>query len=316
MKTCMRCGKTEEEIRLFDGIYVAEPVKICEKCSLMAGIPIIKRPDPVQIRNSEKPAGVRERLMRMNHLSVDNYSERTISDEIKRLEQMPQLQRPEHIKVSLVDNFHWVIKTERRRRGYMLKQLADAIGESSSALESLEKGIVPEKSIELVRKLEKFFNMRLFKKQPEEVIQAETVVLRTPDWVKRAEEKKEYEKRMREEEGNDMVREAILEERDPIILDKEEINGRPMSVMNFKKAKDSNPNILELRRVQRLVEQDSPKKTAFETGEEQMSGFGNEDTDRLKKIVYKEEEKKSKNSTPTIYDLMKKKEDRERDKFE
>ena len=308
----MRCGKTEEEIRLFDGIYVAEPVKICEKCSLMAGIPIIKRPDPVQIKNSEKPAGVRERLMRMNHLNTDNHSERTISEEIKRLEQMPQLQRPEHIRMSLVDNFHWIIKTERRRRGYMLKQLADAIGESPNALESLEKGMVPEKSVELVRKLEKFFNMRLFKRQPEEVIQSETVVLRTPDWVKRAQEKEKYEKKMQVEEGEDMVREAILSETNPKILDKEEINGRPMSVMNFHKAKDANPNILELRRVQRLVEQDSPKKTSFETGEEQMSGFGKEDTDRLKKIVYKEEEKKPKSGVPTIYDLMKKKEEKER----
>jgi transcriptional regulator with XRE-family HTH domain len=198
----------------------------------------------------------------------------------------------------------------------MIKQLADAINESVSAIELLEKGVVPEKSLDLVRKLEQFFNIRLIKRQPEEVIMAESsVVLRTPDWVKRAQEKTDYEKKIQEQEGEDMVREAILSETNPEILDKEEINGRPLSVMNFQKAKDANPKILELRRIQRLVDQDSPKKTSFETGEEQMSGFGKEDTDRLKKIVYKEE-KTPKSDTPTIYDLMKKKEDKERDTFE
>ena len=313
----MRCSRTSEEVRLFDGIYVAEPVKICEKCSLMAGIPIVKRPNQSQITNSDKPMGVRERLMRMNHLESDKKQESTLSDEIKRLEQMPQLEKPEHIKFKLVDNFHWMIKTERRRKGYMLGQLADALNENAGAIELLEKGVVPEKSIELVRKLEKFFNIRLVKLAPEEVIQAETrVVLRTPEWVKRAQEKEKYEQKMSEEEGEDMVKEAILSESDSEILDKEEIDGRPLSVMNFQKAKDSNPKILELRRIQRMVEQDSPKKSVEQTGNEQMSGFGSEDTDRLKKIIYKEEEKKPKSGTPTIYDLMKKKEEKERDSLE
>lgn len=310
----MRCSRTEEEVRLFDGIYVSEPVKICEKCSLMAGIPIIKRPDNNQIRSSEKPMGVRERLMRMNHLSMESRPEASLAEEIKRIEQMPQLESPEHMKIKTVDNFHWLIKTERRRRGYMLKQLADALGESPNSLELLEKGSVPKDSINLIRKLEKFFNIRLLKMQPEEVIQAE-VTLRTPGWVKRAQEKSSYEKKIQAQETEDMVKEAILTETNPKILDKEEINGRPISVLNFREAKSSNPNILELRRVQRLVEQDSPKKTSFETGEEQMAGFGKEDTEHIKKSLFKEESKKeNKPSTPTIYDLMKKKEDKEKDK--
>ena len=309
----MRCSRTGEEVRLFDGIYVSEPVKICEKCSLMAGIPIIKRPNTSQLKSSEKPMGVRERLMRMNHLEVQGKSEMSLSDEIKRLERIPQLEKPEHIRMKMVDNFHWMIKTERRRKGYTLKQLADAIQESQGAIELLEKGSMPENSINLVRKLEQFFNIRLLRRQPEEVIQAE-ITLRTPDWVKRAQEKSSYENKMREQEGESMVREAILSETDPKILDREEIDGRPMSVLNFKEARSSNPNILELRRVQRLVEQDSPKKSVFETGEEQMNGFGKEDTEHIKKTIFKEEAKKS--NTPTIYDLMKKKEEKEKDFLE
>ena len=102
---------------------------------------------------------------------------------------------------------------------------------------------------------------------------------------------------------------------DGTIIDKMKLDQTPYKEL-VQKAKDNNPKILELRRIQRMVEQDSPKKSVEQTGDEQMSGFGNEDIDRLKKTIYKEEEKKVKSGTPTIYDLMKKKEDRERDRLE
>ncbi len=307
----MRCGRTEEEVRLFDGIYVAEPVKICEKCSLMAGIPIVKRPNSDQIKNSDKPEGVRQRLMRLNKLALPEKKVVTIYEEIDKIEKSPQLERPENIRVKLVDNFHWIIKTERRRRGYSARQVSDILHESEDAINRIEKGIAPDKSLEIIKKLEQFFNVRLTKLQPEEVILKETVQLRTPGWVKRMQNKDSYEQKMREEEGNDMVQQAILEEKDPIVLDKEEVEGRPLDVLNFRKSSSNNPTILELRRVQRIIEQDSPKKTAFETGEEQMKGFGKEDTEHIKKTIFKEEEKK-KAGVPTIYDLMKKKEEREK----
>ena len=65
MEKCARCGKNEEEVMLFDGIYVNEPVKICERCAILSNILIIKKPTSEQLKASERPFGVRDRLSRM-----------------------------------------------------------------------------------------------------------------------------------------------------------------------------------------------------------------------------------------------------------
>jgi hypothetical protein len=50
-------------------------------------------------------------------------------------------------------------------------------------------------------------------------------------------------------------------------------------------------------------------KTREEVGEEQTDRFGREDMDSLKRKIYPE---KPKNTTPSIYELMKKKEERDK----
>jgi len=308
----MRCSKSEEEVRIFDGIYVAEPVKICEKCSLMAGIPIIKRPSLDQLKASEKPMGVKERLMYLNKLKIPEKKEPGVLEEIKKLDSNPELVKPEHAKFKLVDNFHWDIQTSRRRRGLSVIQLAEKLGESEAAVKLMEKGIIPEDGLKLAQKLEQFLNIRIVKKAPEEIILEETK--KSIASINVPFKGEIYRTRMRKEEGDEMIREAILSEKNPEILKHEEVNGVPLKALDFGRAKKVNPSIADLKIIHDKIEKDfdQNKDSRVNLGQEQVEDFGREDVDYLKKKVYKTQDNAGKSKVPTIYDLMKKKEEKDK----
>ncbi len=296
---CMRCGRSEEEVRLFDGIYVTQPVKICEKCSLISNIPIIKRPSAQQLKESEIPYGVRIRLMRLAGLAGEEKKEKSASEELKELEKKPDLERPEEIKFKLVDNFHWVIQTNRRRKGLTAKQLGDSIAESESAIKMLENKSIPENSYNLIKKLEQFFSVRLIKDNSfERIIARENIVAKARDIVLPQEESKE----------------DILGKGDIKI---EPEKPRAVSYTSFKREHSSNFHIGDLQRAQKQIDEDMDfsKKSKEEVGKEQMEGFGKEDSDKLKRKVYDSYEKKetkAHGNVPTIYDLVKKREEKEK----
>jgi len=311
MEKCLRCLRTEEEVRIFDGIYVSEPVKICEKCSLMAGIPIIKRPNLDQLRASEKPMGVKERLMLLNKLGEQEKRSPTLIEEINRIKGNPELEKPENIKFKLIDNFHWEIQTNRRRKGLSVTQLAEKIEESEAAIKLIEKGIIPEGGLQLARKLEQFLNIRIIKKAPEEVISQETNPMESINVPFKGEV---YKTRMKKEEGDEMLKQAILSERNPEILKHEEVNGVPLKALDFNKAKKINPSVADLKIMQERIEKDFDytHKTREQTGQEQTGEFGKEDTEYLKRRIIKTQDNIKKSDIPTIYDLMKKKEEKDK----
>ena len=51
---CVRCGISEEKVRLFDAIYDGRAEAICERCSIIENVSIIKEPDQERIRESER----------------------------------------------------------------------------------------------------------------------------------------------------------------------------------------------------------------------------------------------------------------------
>jgi len=293
MERCTRCGRTEQEVRLFDGIYVNDMTKICEKCSLIAGIPIIKRPSANQLKSSEKPYGVRERLMRMNHLSGEDKSEKSPYEELRELENKPELERPEDLVFKLVDNFHWIIQTERRRKGLTTKQLADSLHESESAIKLLEKKIVPSKAMDLIRSLEQFFKISLIRR----------------DILDKIEEQKKQDDKV-----NAFVlqkkTEIIKKQESPIIGSIKTQSYTPGSYRSRLESKESKIN--ELQRQTDKIEKDFSfdVKSRQQVGEEQTDRFGKEDVDYLKKKISKE---KPKSSAPSIYELMKRKEERDKE---
>lgn len=280
MEKCNNCGRSGEEVKLFDGFYVNNAVKICERCSLVNGIPIIKRPSPNQLKDSEKPYAVRQRLMRMAHLRPEEKHQLSAYEKLKQLEDKPELEQPEDLVFKLVDNFHWVIQTERRRKGLTQKQLAEALQESESAIAMLEKGIVPSKALNLVQAIEQLLKVRLIKR----------------DFIERIEEEK---------------RKNILkvENEQPIITEIKTLPDKTSS-----SAKDSsNFKIRDLQRSSERIEQDFayPRKSREQVGNEQMESIGKEDTEHLKRTIMKDS-LKTRGDVPTIYDLMKKKTEKDK----
>ena len=54
VERCVRCDVDGEKVRLFDAIYLGRIEKICERCSIIENIPIIKRPDALKLKESER----------------------------------------------------------------------------------------------------------------------------------------------------------------------------------------------------------------------------------------------------------------------
>jgi len=297
MEKCSQCGRTDEEVRLFDGFYVTESVRICERCALINNIPIIKRPSTVQLKESESPYGVRTRLMRLAHIGEETKKEKSPYEELKEIEGNPELEQPEELVFKLVDNFHWIIQTERRRKGFTTKQLAEALHESENAIKLLEKGIIPSKSLDLIRGIEQLLKVRIVKR----------------DMLEQIEEQKKRDK---------LAEEMMAKRQAPRLLVKDPEKGVTIQPAGKLPAKDmpislrgkdaENFKIQDLQKINERIEKDFEfeHKTREQVGQEQIEDIGKEDTEHIKRSLYRETRLKS--STPSIYDLMKKKEEKDK----
>ena len=174
MTECFRCEKSGKEVRLIDAIYENEIVKICERCAIVEGIPIIKKPTTSQLKDSERSSSVYERLKRISGLKKDEEKHESILDQLRQLEEHPELEEPEEKKpFNLIDNFHWQVMRARRNRGLSPKQLAWMIGESETAIKMIEKQELPEDAEKLIRKLEQFFQIKIRERTLDELEEEE-----------------------------------------------------------------------------------------------------------------------------------------------
>lgn len=172
MERCERCDVDEEKVRLFDVVYEGKFCFLCERCTIIENVPIIKKPDEYQLKESEKGVGVYERLKKISGIKDEKESEDIFfaDDRLKELERNPRLELPEKKSLDLIEHFHWEIMNNRRRKGLSHKQLSEAINEPDIYLEMLEKGAIPENSERIIRKLEQFFQIRLRKINETEIL--------------------------------------------------------------------------------------------------------------------------------------------------
>ena len=164
VETCVRCDVENNEVRLYDAIYDGRMSSICERCSIIENIPIIKRPDASQLKESEKGVGVYPRMKRLAGIKDERPEEGYFrEDKLKELEKQPELELPEREKLNLIEHFHWEIMKNRRRKGLSHQKLAEVLGESEVVVQMIEKGKLPENAESLIRKLEQFFQTKLRK---------------------------------------------------------------------------------------------------------------------------------------------------------
>lgn len=164
MESCARCDVRENEVRLYDAIYEGRMNSICERCSIIENIPIIKKPNASQLKETEQGEGVYSRMQRLSGLGEEKSDEVYFrEDKLNELERQPELELPEQEKLNLIEHFHWEIMKERRRKGLSPEKLAEFLGESVVVVQMIEKGKLPENAESLIRKLEQFFQIKLRK---------------------------------------------------------------------------------------------------------------------------------------------------------
>lgn len=164
MERCVRCNVGGDEVKLFDAVNDGKIIKICERCSIIENIPVIRKPSSSQLKESEKSLRVYDRMKRMVGLGPSKSEEKFfLRDKLKELDNNPWLERPEEKPLELIDFFYWEIMKTRRRKGLSQKQLANYLGESENAIQMIEKGNLPPNPRILVDKLERFLHIRLRK---------------------------------------------------------------------------------------------------------------------------------------------------------
>lgn len=164
VERCVRCRVNGDEVRLFDAIYEGKIGKLCERCSIIENIPIIKKPAASQLRDSEKGVGVYSRMKRLAGIEEPKKQETFfIEDRLRELNEHPSLEIPEKDKLNLIEHFHWEIMKNRRRKGLSQKQFAENLGESEIVIQMLEKAKLPENAEQLIKKIEQYLQIRLRK---------------------------------------------------------------------------------------------------------------------------------------------------------
>ncbi len=163
MERCIRCEISEDKAQLFDVIYEGRASLICERCSIIENISIINMPSKDMLKEAEKGGSVYNRLRRIGGYEDIKKDNSFLKEQrLKDLEMNPALEHPKK-DIPLVDYFHWEIMKYRRRKGLTQKKLAEYIEEPESAIQMLEKAIIPENPERIIRKLEQFLQIKLIK---------------------------------------------------------------------------------------------------------------------------------------------------------
>jgi ribosome-binding protein aMBF1 (putative translation factor) len=175
---CARCRITESEVKLYDSIYDGRMASLCERCSIIENIPIIKKPSSDQLKNTDRPVAVYNRMKRMADMNGEKQDTFFMEDKLNALDKNPELELPEKEKLNLIPHYYWEIMKNRRRKGLSQEKLAEAIGESPTVIKMIEKGKLPENAKIVLSKLEQYFqtNFKLIpKKLP--VVKQEPILL-------------------------------------------------------------------------------------------------------------------------------------------
>lgn len=180
-EVCFRCLRDSESVKLVDAIQGKEIVKVCEECALVEDIPIIRRPSSFQLKESEKPYTVYQRLVKMAGLKREsNVQEKKQEikgitlDNLRKPKDYSQVYKEKQMQAAkinkpldLVDNFNWHIQMARRNRKITTTQLAAMIGESEITLRMIESGSLPDDGMRIIDKIEQFFKIKLRKSEVE-----------------------------------------------------------------------------------------------------------------------------------------------------
>ncbi len=166
MASCFKCGVDESKAVLLDGISSSGVVKVCRRCLITEDISIIRKSAAQQAEEksvAERMAQISGHTGRSGSFLKPVRREDVVLKNVIEANFKKNMKEDVDLKNSLVVNFHWVILRARRSKHMTLDQLAVTLREPKIALEALERGFVPEKSRDLITKIENYLFIRLRK---------------------------------------------------------------------------------------------------------------------------------------------------------
>jgi len=172
MKNCFRCGIGADKSLLFEIITPDGIRSVCRKCSFKVNGPILKEPSQERINESLTPKPVVERLSEASGIDYKkSFSDPLIKkygskeDDLKKIVEKNVTSgiKPADEK-ELIRNFNWIIMRARRSSKLSQDQLGDKINEPAITISYLEKGSLPKDYRKIIKKLENFLNICIFKK--------------------------------------------------------------------------------------------------------------------------------------------------------
>ena len=174
----MTCPMCKKEVELIEAIGGEEIIRICRGCAIKDNLPIISKPSTVQLKESEKPYSVYERMVKLSGADSESIKAKIAMETLRRhkktQEKVKQEQETPESKLDLILNYHWYIRRARIKKSLSQKQLAKAIGEAEIAINMIEKANLTSNPEVLIKKLEQFLELRL--RKHEEVREKKEVI--------------------------------------------------------------------------------------------------------------------------------------------
>lgn len=129
-------------------------VRVSETYARREGLPILRKPKAVEDAETAAQAQAQTQSKAMR-----NESRLGFIDTLYK----PADWREKQVMSELVDNFNWVIRDARKRKGLNRKQVAKMINEEEESVRILEHGRLPSKDFIIINKIQKALGINLRK---------------------------------------------------------------------------------------------------------------------------------------------------------
>ncbi|NCN86528.1 hypothetical protein GW932_01740 [archaeon] len=176
MNECYRCGATERESVLYEAVNTTGVVFVCRKCYFKYRMPLIEKKH-VEWKDVEKRESVRERLAKIAHVDLNatktrvvpkSQTDMTLREIVEKNFQKTKIEKT-NLPSELIDNFNWVIMRKRRMLKLTQEELAMKLQEPEVVIHEIERGNLPRDYKVLIKKLEAYLGVYLFKERDNEI---------------------------------------------------------------------------------------------------------------------------------------------------
>jgi transcriptional regulator with XRE-family HTH domain len=143
----------EENDKLVEVIEEGRIVKVPEFYAKKENLPILRKP------NIREPRTALSLIAPGIPKHIKDHHKRPFIDYLKK----PSNWKEKQVTSELVDNFHWLIRIERRRKGLSRKQFAKLLNENEEDIKLIEAGFIPSSDFILINKIQQHLNINLRK---------------------------------------------------------------------------------------------------------------------------------------------------------